>query len=73
MRTMTAELEKLLSPAKVAAIFGVSQRTTQRWAARGTIPAIRLPHTRGVFFRTSTIEALLASATATSRTEPQSV
>jgi excisionase family DNA binding protein len=53
--------ERLLTPAEVAALFGVGPKTVARWAADGRIGSVRTPggHRR---FRAAEVQALLAQA-----------
>jgi len=49
---------RLMSPAEVAAAFGVDPKTVTRWAKAGKLPCIRTPggHRR---YRREDVEALL--------------
>lgn len=53
--------ERLLTPAEVAALFGVGPTTVARWAAKGRLGSVRTPggHRR---FRESEVRALLTRA-----------
>jgi len=56
------EIEHLLLPTEVAAMFGVDVATVARWARRGRLPAVRTPggHRR---FRERDVRPLLPTAT----------
>jgi excisionase family DNA binding protein len=55
---------EMMTPAQVAAEFGVNSKTVTRWARSGKVGCIRTPggHRR---FRRSDIEALLAAGSST--------
>jgi excisionase family DNA binding protein len=55
--------DRLLTPAEVAALFGVAPKTVSRWATAGRLGSVRTPggHRR---FSESEVEALLAQAEA---------
>jgi excisionase family DNA binding protein len=61
-------LPEMLSPAQVAALFGVDPRTVTRWAHQGRLTAIRTPggHHR---FPTSEIRRLLTQCRDQQETE----
>jgi excisionase family DNA binding protein len=61
MTTTTTTPIRLLTPAEVAAEFGVTRPTITRWAATGRINSIRTPggHNR---YREDEVRALLAGA-----------
>jgi excisionase family DNA binding protein len=52
--------DRLLTPAEVAALFGVAPKTVSRWAAAGRLGSVRTPgdHRR---FKESEVRALLAA------------
>jgi excisionase family DNA binding protein len=55
--------DRLLTPAEVAALFGVAPKTVSRWATAGRLGSVRTPggHRR---FSESEVEALLTQGEA---------
>lgn len=51
--------DKLLQPAEVAKIFGVTPKTVGRWANQGKIPSVRTPGGHHRFFE-SQIRKIIA-------------
>jgi excisionase family DNA binding protein len=58
----TLEVDELLTPREVAAIFRVNPKTVARWYLEGKLPAVRTlgGHRR---YRRRDVDALLASQT----------
>ena len=50
--------DDLMAPGEVAALFGVTSRTVQRWAERDGFPSVQMPSGRRKY-RRSDIDALL--------------
>ena len=58
-------MSKLLTKKQVSELFGISERTLDRWRNQGTINAIKVGGV--VRFRPETVEAALAKMTRQSR------
>ena len=67
----TPDIDRMLTPGEVAALFRVDPKTVTRWASSGRIGSIRTPggHRR---FRESEVRALLRGADVKVRVPAQS-
>ena len=59
---LTLTFDEELTTGQMAELFGVTDRTIERWADRGILPAIRLTPTSPRRFRLEDVESLLEEA-----------